>query len=116
MTNAYFSLLKVDVPYLIVYVNHFGLSGKTVSLICGLCLCAMGILYICSTPLPYMVCSDPEIGTDHSLKEVSAYIIWNRVHTWGLQGKCHESFSEHFCLYLQIIYANVKNSSAEGTC
>ena len=31
-----------------------------------------------STPL-----ADPESGTDHSLKEVSAYIIWYREHTNG---------------------------------
>ena len=29
-----------------------------------------------SIPLPYMVCGDPELGTDHFLKEVSAYLIW----------------------------------------
>ena len=62
--------------------------------------------------LMIMVCGDPASGTDHSLKEVSAYIIWYRVHTWGLQGKCHRLFSVLFCIYLQIYnYVSVKNSS-----
>ena len=34
---------------------------------------------------------------NHSVKEVSAYIIWYRVHTWGLQGKCHKFL---FCALL----------------
>ena len=49
-----------------------------------------------STPLLWFrgqPLGDPESGTDHSLKEVSAYIIWYRVHTLGLQGKCHWLFS-----------------------
>ena len=54
-----------------------------------------------------MVCGDPKSGTGHSLKEVSAYISWYRVHTWGLQGKCHKLCSVNFC---------VKNASAESTC
>ena len=29
-------------------------------------------------PLPHMVCGDPESGTDHSQKEVSAGFILNR--------------------------------------
>ena len=37
-------------------------------------------------------------------KEVSAYISWYRVHTWGLQGKCHKLFSVNFCVNLQILY------------
>ena len=28
-----------------------------------------------------MMCGDPESGTDHSLKEVSACLIWHRVDT-----------------------------------
>ena len=28
-----------------------------------------------------MVCADPESGTDHSLKEVSACLIWHKVNT-----------------------------------
>ena len=32
-------------------------------------------------PLPKEVCCDPESGTDHSLKEVSVCLIWNRVYT-----------------------------------
>ena len=68
-----------------------------------------------STPLPYMVCGDPESGTDHSLKQVSAYIIWYRVHTWGLQGKCHKLFSVLFCVHLQIIHVSLKNSGAKDT-
>ena len=31
--------------------------------------------------LIYMVCGDLESGTDHSLKEVSACLIWHRVDT-----------------------------------
>ena len=57
-----------------------------------------------SIPLPYMVCDDPESGTDHSLQEVSAYSIWYRVHTWALQGKCHKILSVLFCVYFQIVY------------
>ena len=44
---------------------------------------SVGAGYGLSTPLPYMVYGDPESGTDYSLKEVNAYIIWYRVHTWG---------------------------------
>ena len=75
-------------------------------------------LYTGSTPLPYMVCGDPESGTDYSLLEVSAYIIWYRIHTLGLQGKCHKLFSVLFYVHLQIIclHVSLKNSSAEGTC
>ena len=126
-----FSLLKVndDTPYqkVIVYVNQFSLYGKAVSLICSLCLCVMISPYTSSTPLPYMVCRNPDSGTEHSLKEVSAYIIWYGVHTCRPQevhtgqghhyatgnevrnrlahiDKCHKFFSVHFCVYLQIIY------------
>ena len=57
--NAFFSLLKVDIPYqkMIVYIyNHFGLYRKTVSLICSLCLCVMGIpLYMQHGPALYGV-------------------------------------------------------------
>ena len=97
--NAYFSLLKekADIPYqrVIDYVHNFGIYRKTLSLICSLCFCVIVIV---------MVCSDPESGTDHSVKEVSAYIICCRLHTWGFQGKCHRLFSVLFCVYLQIIY------------
>ena len=31
--------------------------------------------------LLYIVCGDPESGTDQSLKEVSACLIWHRVNT-----------------------------------
>ena len=56
-----------------------------------------------------MVCGDPESSTDYSLKEVSAYIIWYRLHTWG--------FQVIFCALLCIIkHISVKNQSAEGTC
>ena len=78
------------------------------------------LLSVCNGHPPafkYMVCGDPESGTDHSLKEVSAYIIWYRMHTWGLQGKYHKLFSVLFCIYFQtIIHVSVKNSSAECTC
>ena len=74
------------------------------------------LLYTGSTLLPYMVCSDPESGTDHSLKEVSAYIIWYRVHTWGLQGKCHKFFCVLLCVFTNTIDVSLKNSSDGGTC
>ena len=87
---------------------------KGLSLICSLCLCVMVTpLYTGRTPLPHMVCADPESGTDHSLKEVSAYIIWYRVHTWGLQGK-QVIFCALLCIFTNNIH--VKNSSAEGAC
>ena len=63
-----------------------------------------------------MVCGDPESGTDHSLKEVNAYIILYRVHNWGLQGKCHKFFSVLLCVFTNNIHVSLKNSSAEGTC
>ena len=64
-----------------------------------------------------MVCGDPESGTDHSLKEVSAYIRWYRVHTWGLQGKFQKLRScELLCKFTNDIHVSVKNSSTEGTC
>ena len=65
-----------------------------------------------------MVCGDPESGTDHSLKEVSAYIVWYRMHTWVLQGKHHKLCSVLFCVYLHMIYmfTSLKNPSTEGTC
>ena len=113
--NAYFPLLKVkvDIPNqkVIGYVIHFGLYRKTLSLIGSLCLCVMVIPLKAtgSTPLSYIVGGDPESGIDHSLKEVSAYIIWYRVHTLDLQGKCHRLFSvllftNNIHVYLQIIY------------
>ena len=65
--------------------------------------------YTGSTPLPYMVCGDPDSGTDHSLKEVNAYIIWYRVHTWGLQGKCHIILCALLCIFTNNIHISVKN-------
>ena len=50
------------------------------------------------------------------LKEVSAYIIWYRVHTWGLQGKGKVIFCALPCIFTKSIHVNVKNSTAEGTC
>ena len=104
----------------IVYVNHFSLNRETVSLICSMRLCVMVIpLYRQHPPPPpYMVCGDPESGTDQSLKEVSAYIIWYRVHTWGLQGKCHKFFflGSSGVFFTNNIHISVKNSSAQGTC
>ena len=42
------------------------------------------------TNLPYMVCTDSELGTDHCLKEAKACLIWHRVHVHrGLYGNCH---------------------------
>ena len=44
------------------------------------------------------------VTQNQGLKEVSAYIIWYRVHTWGLQGKGNKLFSVHFHVYLQRVY------------
>ena len=118
--DAYFLLLRVNVilpcQKVIVYVYHLTIYRITVSLICSMCV--MFIPYTGSTPLPYiMVCGDPESGTDHSLKEVSGYSIWYRVHTWGRLGKCHNSFfCTLLCLFTSDIHVSVKNSSAEGIC
>ena len=69
--------------------------------------------YTDSTPLPIW-CS---VTQNQALKEVSAYIIWHRVHTWGLQGKCHKlSFFTLLCTFTNNIHVSVKNPSAEGTC
>ena len=84
----------------------------------------MVISYTCSQPLPYRACSDPESGTDHSLKEVSAYIIWYSVHTWDLQGSCHKDvcavfdiIKKSYILLLTIVKRIcVMDSSPEGTC
>ena len=79
----------------IVYVNNFGLYRKTVSLIliCSVSVCTSP--YTDITPLPYMVWGYPE--SDRSLKEVSAYIIWHRVHTWGF--RCHLSETKKVCRF-----------------
>ena len=87
---------------------------KTVSLICSLCVC---------NGHPPMQAACPcliwcAVTQNQALNEVSAYIIWYRVHTLGLQGKGHKSFSVHLelCIFTNNIHVNVKNSSAEGTC
>ena len=59
-----------------------------------------------------MVCSDPESGTDHSLKEVSAYIIYLQGAYTGPQ----ISFCALLCIFTNDINVSVKNSSAEGIC
>ena len=51
-----------------------------------------------------MVCGDPESGTDRFLREVSAYIIWYRVHKLGLQDKWHKLFSVLFFVYIIYMY------------
>ena len=64
-----------------------------------------------------MVCSDPKTDTDHSLKEVSAYIIWYRGHTKGLQSKCYKVFFYAFlCIFTNNLHVSVNSSSVEGTC
>ena len=54
-----------------------------------------------------MMCDDPKSGTDHSLKEVSAYLIW------VTQGSCHTDGYAIFDLHLDVC---VKDSSAKCTC
>ena len=77
-------------------------------------------MYVCngligSTPLAYMVCGDLESGTDHSLKDFSAYIIWYRVHTWGLQWYLPQDiFYALLCISTNNIHVIVNNSSAKG--
>ena len=63
-----------------------------------------------------MVCGDPESGTDHSIKEVSAYIIRYRVHIWSLGGKCHKLFF-YALLFISTnnIQVIVNYSSEKGT-
>ena len=67
--------------------------------------------------MPYMVRGDPESGTDHSLKDVSAYIIWYRVHTWASRVKLMPQaiFCALLCIFTNDIHVSVKNPSAEGT-
>ena len=64
-----------------------------------------------------MVCSDPESGTDHSIKEVSAYIIFG---TWYKHEVSRVNATSYFfallCIFTNNIYVIVKFSSAEGTC
>ena len=61
-------------------------------------------------PLPYMLCGDPESGTDHghSLKKVSACLIWHRV---DIQGSCHKDVYTIFDLFLEVIslYSQLMN-------
>ena len=106
--NAYFSLLKVDIPYqkIIVYVDHFDLYRKTVSSICSLCLCVISNGHP-STPLPYMVCGDPESGTDQS----------RSVHTLFGTGYTHGASRVYLQMIIDVhVNVNVKNSSAKVTC
>ena len=102
--NAYLSLLiiTVDIPYqqVIVYVcSSFWSLWKN---------CILLSVPMCNGHPPsytnhHVVCHIPESGSEHSLKKVSNNIVWYRLHTWGLQGKCHKLFSVLFCVYLQII-------------
>ena len=50
-------------------------------------------------PHPYMVCGDPESGTDHSMKDATACcLIWDRVHT----GTSRETVTRLFCAILAL--------------
>ena len=60
-------------------------------------------------PCLIMVCGDPESGTDHSLKEISANIIL-------VQGNAKRYFLCTSVYIYKNIHVSVKNSSAEGTC
>ena len=86
----------------------------------------VSVVYVCvmvtpytgsTTPLLYMVCSDPESGTDHSIKEVSAYIIFG---TWYKHEASRVNATSYFfallCIFTNNIHVIVKFSSAEGTC
>ena len=59
-------------------------------------------------PLPYMVCSDPESRTDHSLKKVSACLTkyfgkgWTQ--DWATQGSCHMDVCAICYPLLEVIY------------
>ena len=73
-------------------------------------------------PLPYMMCRDPESGTDHSLKEISVCLIWHRVDTaLGIQGSCHKDvyaifdllFKKLILLFTTDKHVCLKDSSAE---
>ena len=54
--------------------------------------------------LPYMVCADPESGTDHSSRSVHALYGIGLTHHWGIQGSCHKYvsaiFYPHLCMVL----------------
>ena len=108
-----FSLLKeeVDIPYqkVVDYINLFGHYIKTVSM--PLCW---------QLPLPYVMCGDPESGTDHSQGgQCIHYSVQgaHRVHTWGLQGKMPQVIlCALLCKLTNYIHVSVKNANAKGTC
>ena len=56
-------------------------SAYPLKLFCAV-LTFSGIPVVRNNPHPrYMVCGDPELGTDHSLKKVSACLFWHKVDT-----------------------------------
>ena len=73
-------------------------------------------------PFPFLVCGDPESGTDHSLKEVSA--CHSTGHSTGASRVAVTRMSVLSLIYFSKFYisftidkhVSIQDSSNEGTC